>query len=207
MASPTRNLPQSARRRPPLRSTSGKHARTARCHGPNASCGSGGTALISGAATNWPILAGRPPRKANGSIIVSTRFEAADALLNKARNAVEIIRKVNDQIWESFTSCVLADRPLICRQPYPLPKIRPPTRNRGRSRFRGCEPLVDLDAMLTLTQAAQFLDVSPQLVADWRRRGRIERHLGRFYRLGDLIEVERQTRRNTQPGAFQRRAV
>ena len=65
-------------------------------------------------------------------------------------------------------------------------------------------PVANLDAMLTLTQAAQLLGVSPQLIADWRTRGRITRHSGRWYRLGDLLDVERETRRNSQPGAFKR---
>lgn len=69
---------------------------------------------------------------------------------------------------------------------------------------------MDLEAGLTREQAARFLGVSPATVSMWALRGwraadGTQRHLTvvgrgprnvRLYRLGDLLEAERDTRRN-----------
>jgi predicted site-specific integrase-resolvase len=58
---------------------------------------------------------------------------------------------------------------------------------------------VDLDARLTVTEAASLARVSKQLVNQWRRLGRISaRHEGGrwTYRAGDVLTVERDMRRS-----------
>jgi hypothetical protein len=61
------------------------------------------------------------------------------------------------------------------------------------------EVCVDLDARLTVTQAAALARVSKQLVNQWRRIGRLTalHEDGRWtYRAGDVLEVERDMRRS-----------
>lgn len=55
-----------------------------------------------------------------------------------------------------------------------------------------------LDVPVTATEAARRLGVSSQLICMWRRAGKVEPigQEGRspLYRLGDLMDVERETR-------------
>ena len=60
---------------------------------------------------------------------------------------------------------------------------------------------MDPDAQLTVTQAAALARVSKQLVNWWRASGRItaQRRNGQWcYRLADVLNVERATRRSPQ---------
>lgn len=57
------------------------------------------------------------------------------------------------------------------------------------------------DALLTVTEAAQLARVSKQLVNWWRTSGRIpatKRNGVWRYRLGDVLQVEKQTRQAPQ---------
>lgn len=67
---------------------------------------------------------------------------------------------------------------------------------------------MDDDTLLTLTEAAEKLDVSKQLIIDWAERGRLKRYGRRYrwrYRWGDLTKVEAETRNCAQPNAFPRK--
>lgn len=60
---------------------------------------------------------------------------------------------------------------------------------------------LDQDALLTVTQAASLAQVSKQLVNWWRTSGRLAgvKAGGVWrYRLGDVLAVERDTRRSPQ---------
>lgn len=55
---------------------------------------------------------------------------------------------------------------------------------------------MNLDARLTRAEAATYLRISPATISMWKYREKITTdELGR-YRLGDLLEVERATRRH-----------
>lgn len=62
----------------------------------------------------------------------------------------------------------------------------------------------DLDAMLTLSDAARAIGQYRQLIYRWRERGLLETDdLGRVsYR--SVLDAEARTRRNSQPGAWHR---
>jgi hypothetical protein len=55
-------------------------------------------------------------------------------------------------------------------------------------------PIVNLDAKLTAAQAARYVGISRQLFNYWRTSGKVEPDERGLYRLGDVLEVERQTR-------------
>lgn len=60
---------------------------------------------------------------------------------------------------------------------------------------------MNLDARLTVTQAALLARVSKQLINRWRQLGRLsaERVAGVWrYRAGDVLRVERDMRRSPQ---------
>lgn len=60
---------------------------------------------------------------------------------------------------------------------------------------------VNHDALLTVTQAARLARVSKQLVNWWRSCGLLPgRRIGGtwHYRVGDILQVERDTRRSPQ---------
>lgn len=52
------------------------------------------------------------------------------------------------------------------------------------------------DALLTGAQIAARLGLSRQLVYAWWKTGKLHRHPGGRYRLGDALAVERATRRS-----------
>lgn len=64
--------------------------------------------------------------------------------------------------------------------------------------------MFDLDAMLTPSQAARQAGVSRQLVHDWIGRSRLDRVDGKV-RLGDVLDLEAETRKCGQPGAYRRK--
>lgn len=55
---------------------------------------------------------------------------------------------------------------------------------------------MNLDARLTRAQAAAYLRISPATISMWRYREKITTDNQGRYRLGDLLEVERDTRRS-----------
>lgn len=55
---------------------------------------------------------------------------------------------------------------------------------------------MDLDARLTRQQAAQCVGLTPAAIGMWKLRGHIDSGPDGLYRLGDVIEVERQMRRH-----------
>lgn len=55
---------------------------------------------------------------------------------------------------------------------------------------------MNLDARLSLSQAAQLAGVSKQLVNWWRSQGKLKRGEDGLYRAGDVLAVERDTRRS-----------
>lgn len=62
-------------------------------------------------------------------------------------------------------------------------------------------PVLDLDALLTVGQAALYLRMPKQRINRWRELGRLSeaetRSDGvRLYRLGDVLKAERATRRS-----------
>ncbi len=64
--------------------------------------------------------------------------------------------------------------------------------------------MLDDDAMVTLTQAAEELGVSKSLIIDWRKRKLVERK-GNLYRIGDLRDVEARTSNCNRRGAYRRK--
>lgn len=67
-------------------------------------------------------------------------------------------------------------------------------------------PMLNLDAMLTLSQAARAVNQSRQLVYNWRERGLLDTDEGgKKVRYGSVLDVELRTRRNRQPGTFPRK--
>lgn len=54
----------------------------------------------------------------------------------------------------------------------------------------------DVNARLTGSQAAEVVGVSKQLINYWRISGRLKRGDDRRYRYGDVLAVERDTRRS-----------
>lgn len=69
----------------------------------------------------------------------------------------------------------------------------------GVDSFPGVEP-VNLDALLTGTQAARLVGVSKQLVRKWRVLGHLEpvEPDPPLFRVRDVLTAERQTRRSPQ---------
>jgi hypothetical protein len=63
---------------------------------------------------------------------------------------------------------------------------------------------MDLDVMLTLSQAARAVGQSRQLIYNWRERGLLDTNDEGKVRLGSVLDAEARTRRNRQPGAFKR---
>ena len=63
---------------------------------------------------------------------------------------------------------------------------------------------MDLDTLLTPSQAARALGISRQLFNDWRRRGRITANADGLYVYRDVAELERVTRNCDRPGAWRR---
>lgn len=63
-----------------------------------------------------------------------------------------------------------------------------------------------MDAMVTPAAAARAANVSRQLVKDWYDRGRLRRDVvtGKV-RLGDVLDLEAETRNCAQPNAFPRK--
>jgi len=57
---------------------------------------------------------------------------------------------------------------------------------------------VDLDARLPAHLAAAMVGVSRQLINYWRATGKIQPDGRKRYRLGDLLDVERDMRRSPQ---------
>lgn len=55
---------------------------------------------------------------------------------------------------------------------------------------------MDFDARLTRAQAAAYLRISPATISMWKYREKITTDEQGRYRLGDLLEVERATRRH-----------
>lgn len=65
------------------------------------------------------------------------------------------------------------------------------------------------EARLTRAQAARLLGVQPATVGMWKLRGKVDTDEHGRYRLGDLLQVERETRRspnNRVPRAVRRAA-
>lgn len=63
-----------------------------------------------------------------------------------------------------------------------------------------------LDAMMPPAQAARAASVSRQLVRDWYLRGRLYRDpLTGLVRLGDVLDLEAETRNCAHIGHFQRK--
>ena len=64
----------------------------------------------------------------------------------------------------------------------------------------GVVGVIDMDALITGAQAARLAGVTRAAVCIWRNRGRLEvrRTRGRspLYRLGDVLDVERETRQS-----------
>lgn len=56
--------------------------------------------------------------------------------------------------------------------------------------------IVDLDARLTATEAARYVGISKQLFNYWRTSGKVQPDERGLYRLGDVLDVERRTRRS-----------
>lgn len=64
----------------------------------------------------------------------------------------------------------------------------------------------DMDAMVTPAQAARAANVSRQLVKDWYDRKRLKRdEVTGMVRLGDVFELEAETKNCEQPNAFPRK--
>ena len=55
---------------------------------------------------------------------------------------------------------------------------------------------MNLDARLTRAQAATYLAITPATITMWKQRQKITTDEHGRYRLGDLLEVERDTRRS-----------
>lgn len=56
------------------------------------------------------------------------------------------------------------------------------------------EVSVNLDARLTRKEAAERIGVTPAAVGMWKVRGKLTTDESGRYRLGDVLEVERETR-------------
>lgn len=65
--------------------------------------------------------------------------------------------------------------------------------------------MFDMDAMVTPAQAARAANVSRQLVKDWYDRKRLKRDEDGLVRLGDVLELEAETKHCDQPNAFPRK--
>lgn len=65
--------------------------------------------------------------------------------------------------------------------------------------------MFDMDAMVTPAQAARVANVSRQLVKDWYDRKRLHRDEDGLVRLGDVLELEAETKHCGQPNAFPRK--
>jgi hypothetical protein len=62
-----------------------------------------------------------------------------------------------------------------------------------------------MDAMVTPAAAARAANVSRQLVKDWYDRKRLKRDEDGLVRLGDVMDLEAETRNCGQPNAFPRK--
>ena len=66
----------------------------------------------------------------------------------------------------------------------------------------------DLEARLTATEAALLLPtVTPQDVYNWARRGKLTPDTQRRYRLGDILQAERNTRSRVRTRGGRQRAA